>query len=184
MFFAMDVWCVVWWMVSKSGHWQQCSKLSTVESQSLSHIRCFVYPQYSLTPFRCLWADFAPFSCGPPQACWNACVYCPPVSIVRLALLMFCDEKGEMNVVHWIYMLNNLIKIIHKIASFPTFGLSLSTLYRGPIIIKIFYKKNVHGKYLSFATLGSYVACLGAKVFKFFWTVISDGFLAEDELRP
>ena len=31
----------------------------------------------------------------------------------------------------------------------------------------VFYKKNVYGKYLSFATLGSYVACLGAQVFQF-----------------
>ena len=42
----------------------------------------------------------------------------------------------------------------------------------------------MYDKYLSFATLGSYVACLGAKVFKFLWRVIFGGFSAEDEQRP
>ena len=43
---------------------------------------------------------------------------------------------------------------------------------------------DVYGKYLSFATLGSYVACLGATIFKFLWRVICGRFLAEDEQRP
>ena len=74
-------------------------------------------------------------------------------------------------------MPSNVVKILQTIASSPSFDLCLSTLqqplalYKGPIVISVFiYKdKNVHGKYLSFATLGSYVACLGAKVFKFPW---------------
>ena len=46
-------------------------------------------------------------------------------------------------------------------------------LYKGPIVINVFYKKKyAYGKYLSFATLGSYVACLGTKVFKFLRRVI------------
>ena len=42
----------------------------------------------------------------------------------------------------------------------------------------------MYGKYLTFATLGSYVICLGAKVFEFLWRVIFGRFLAEDEQRP
>ena len=47
-----------------------------------------------------------------------------------------------------------------------------------------FIKKDAYGKYLSFATLGSYVAWLVAKVFKFPWRVIFSGFSAEGEQRP
>ena len=47
-----------------------------------------------------------------------------------------------------------------------------------------FIKKDAYGKYLSFATLASYIACFGAKVFKFPWRVIFGGFWADDEQRP
>ena len=56
--------------------------------------------------------------------------------------------------------------------------------YQGPIVRNVFYKKDAYGKYLLFATLGSYVAWLVAKVFKFQWRVIFGGFSAEDEQRP
>ena len=56
--------------------------------------------------------------------------------------------------------------------------------YQGPIVRNVFYKKDAYGKYLLFATLGSYVAWLVAKVFKFLWRVIFGGFSAEDEQRP
>ena len=46
-----------------------------------------------------------------------------------------------------------------------------------------FIKKNAYVKYLSFATLGSYVSCLGAKVFKFLWMVVFGGLTAKDEQR-
>ena len=39
----------------------------------------------------------------------------------------------------------------------------------------------MYDKYISLATRGSYVACLGANVFKFLWRVIFGGFSAEDE---
>ena len=98
-------------------------------------------------------------------------------------------------------MLGIFVRIIQKIESTPTFGLCLSTLklcfpppqtstpsrpLPGAIFFYkcIYFFKDVYGKYLSFATLGSYVACLGAKVFKFLWRVIFGGFLAEDEQRP
>ena len=48
-------------------------------------------------------------------------------------------------------------------------------LYQGNIKC-ILWEENVYGKYISFATLGSYVACLGAKVFKFPWSVSFGGF--------
>ena len=57
-------------------------------------------------------------------------------------------------------------------------------LYQGPNFINVFYKKDAYGKYLSFATMGSYVECLGAMAFKFLWRVIFGGFSAEDEQRP
>ena len=53
-----------------------------------------------------------------------------------------------------------------------------------PIFINVFFKKEAYGKYLSFGTLESYVACLGAKLFKFLGSVTFGEFLAEDEQRP
>ena len=44
--------------------------------------------------------------------------------------------------------------------------------------------KDVYGKYLSFASLGSYVAWLRVNIFRFPWRVIFVGFSAEDEQRP
>ena len=41
----------------------------------------------------------------------------------------------------------------------------------------------MYGKYLLFANLGSYVACLD-KVFKFLWRVVLGGFSVDDEQRP
>ena len=56
--------------------------------------------------------------------------------------------------------------------------------YQGPIVRNVFYKKDAYGKYLLFATLGSYVAWLVTKVFKFPWRVIFGGFSVEVEQRP
>ena len=42
----------------------------------------------------------------------------------------------------------------------------------------------MYGKYLQFTTLGSYVACLGPKVFKFRYRVFFGGFSAKDDQRP
>ena len=47
----------------------------------------------------------------------------------------------------------------------------------------MFMYKYMYCKYLSFATLKRYVACLWAKVFKFPWRVRFGGFLAEVEQR-
>ena len=47
-----------------------------------------------------------------------------------------------------------------------------------------FIKKDAYGKYLSYATLGGYVPCLGAEVFKFPWRLIFSGFSAGDEQKP
>ena len=53
--------------------------------------------------------------------------------------------------------------------------LNLNTLMPigpGPFGLIVFYKKkDACGKYLLFATLGSYVACFGARVFKFLWRI-------------
>ena len=57
-------------------------------------------------------------------------------------------------------------------------------LYQGPIFINVLYTKYLYRKYIEFATLGSYVACKGAKVFKFSWLVIFSGLFAEDEQTP
>ena len=46
-----------------------------------------------------------------------------------------------------------------------------------------FINKGVYGKYLLFATLGSYVACSGVKVFKLPGRVIFGGFFEENEQR-
>ena len=65
-----------------------------------------------------------------------------------------------------------------KIASTPTIGLCWSrlkfwfspqlqcplALYHGSICINVFYKEDAYGKYLSFASQGSYIACSGANV--------------------
>ena len=78
-------------------------------------------------------------------------------------------------------MLSDFVRNVQQIALTTTFDLCLSTLklcfpppqlqrplalYQGRIVKNVLYEKDAYGKYLSFATLGSYVACLGAKVFK------------------
>ena len=47
---------------------------------------------------------------------------------------------------------------------------------------KFILKKDAYGKYVSFTTLGSYIAGFGAKVFKFLWRVIFGGRWAEPKL--
>ena len=69
----------------------------------------------------------------------------------------------EQCVLIYTVLYSNVVRIIQKIALTPTYG---------------------YGKYISFATQGSYVAFLGAKVFKSPCWVIRKGFLAEDEQRP
>ena len=79
-------------------------------------------------------------------------------------------------------MLNNYARIIQKIASTKTLGLCLCILkncsphpqlqrplapYQVPIVKNVIYRQDAYGNYLSFATLESYVACVGAKVFMF-----------------
>ena len=95
-------------------------------------------------------------------------------------------------------MLSNVMRFIQKIAPTTTltlgwaywsFGLIsklclLLAIYQGPIFKKIFYKKDAYGKYLSYATLGGYVPCLGAEVFKFPWGLIFGRFSVEDEKKP
>ena len=109
-----------------------------------------------------------------------------PQNLTTLDFWTFVLRKlGWKNNVYW-YMLSNVVKIIQKTALTPTFGLCLSTLklrfpppqlqrslalYQGPIFISWFYTKDGYDKYLSFATLGNYVTCLGAKIFKFPWRV-------------
>ena len=57
-------------------------------------------------------------------------------------------------------------------------------IYQVPIFKTLFYKKDAYGKYLPYATLGAYVPCLGAEVFKFPWRLIFGGFSAADEQKP
>ena len=79
-------------------------------------------------------------------------------------------------------MLSNIVRIIHKNCIDPNFWFVFDhttqcwlftqlqrplALYQGPIVRNVFSKKVAYGKYLLFATLGSYVAWLVAKVFKF-----------------
>ena len=50
-------------------------------------------------------------------------------------------------------------------------------LYQEPILKSVFYRND--------STLGSYLACLGAEVFKFLWRVFFFcGFSAEGEQKP
>ena len=97
-------------------------------------------------------------------------------------------------------MLSNVMSIIQKIAPTSTltlgwahwsFGLIykpklLLDIYQGTIFKTLFYinKKSAYGKYIPYATLGGYVSCLGAEVFKFPWRLFFGGFLAEDEQKP
>ena len=88
-----------------------------------------------------------------------------------------------------IYILSNVVRIIQKISLTKTFSSCMSTLKlwflpqlwrplalnQGPIVINVFYQKDVYSKYLSFANMRRYVACLGAMVFKFLWRVTFGG---------
>ena len=82
-------------------------------------------------------------------------------------------------------MLSNVVRIIQKISSTLSFGWCLklwlftSTSTPSSPVQRANCYKDANGKNLLFATLGSYVALLGAKVFKFPWWVT----LAEDEQR-
>ena len=95
-------------------------------------------------------------------------------------------------------MLSNVVRIIQKTALTKTLSFCLTALvlwFYFPTSVpstplpwanfqKCIFEKDACGKYLSYATPGDYVACLGTEVFKFPWRVIFGGFLAEDEQEP
>ena len=64
-------------------------------------------------------------------------------------------------------MLSNVVKNCINPNFWFVFEHTENLIFSTNIFIKVFYKKDVYGKYLSFATLGSHVVCLEAKVFKF-----------------
>ena len=95
-------------------------------------------------------------------------------------------------------MLSNVMRIIQKIAPTSTLTLGwahwsfgwisklwlLLAIYQGQFSKYYFIKKKAYGKYLPYATLGGYVLCLGAEVFKFPCRLILGRFSAEDEQKP
>ena len=80
--------------------------------------------------------------------------------------LLILDKLGWKKTLSW-YMLSNVVRIIQKIALTPTFGLCLSTQKLWFYFPTSTPSSLLQRANLSFATLESYIACLGAKVFKF-----------------